>query len=86
VPIAIDARGEKLSKQTRAAPLPANALPVLCAAWRFLGQPMPAGAGAPATVAEFWAWAIAVWNPGRLPPAAMLPAPQLLEGGASGKV
>lgn len=74
VPVAVDASGAKLSKETRAAALPAAALPALIAAWRFLDQPMPAGSGAPATVAEFWAHAIAAWNPGRLPRAAALPA------------
>ena len=80
VPIAINAAGEKLSKQTRAAPLPDDALPALCAAWSFLGQPLPEAGAAPASVAEFWAWAIAAWNPARLPPTAMLPAPAQFEG------
>jgi glutamyl-Q tRNA(Asp) synthetase len=75
VPIAIDASGAKLSKQTRAAPLPAAPLPALVAAWRFLDQPLPAGSGAPATIGEFWQWAATAWNPARLPPLAMLPAP-----------
>ena len=39
VPVAINPSGEKLSKQTRAAALPDKPLPVLLAAWRFLGQP-----------------------------------------------
>jgi glutamyl-Q tRNA(Asp) synthetase len=73
-PIAINARGEKLSKQTRAPPLPANPLPTLMLAWRFLDQPMlPASIG---TVAEFWRWAHRAWNPRVLPPVAMLPAPR----------
>ena len=72
VPVAIDAAGEKLSKQTRARPLPDEALPPLVAAWRFLDQPAFA---APTSVVEFWDRAIASWNPARLPPVAMLPAP-----------
>ena len=40
--------GEKLSKQTRAAPLPDDPLPALLAAWRFLDQPLPADRAAPA--------------------------------------
>ena len=42
VPAAVNAAGEKLSKQTRAVPLPMDS-PVasLCAAWRFLNQPAP---------------------------------------------
>jgi len=86
VPIAIDARGEKLSKQTRAPALPRDALPALLAVWRLLGQPLPEGTGLPASVPEFWSWAFAAWNPGRLPPTAMLPAPARFEGAASRKV
>jgi glutamyl-Q tRNA(Asp) synthetase len=71
VPVAIDAAGEKLSKQTRARPLPDDPLPALVAAWRFLDQP----AMAPASVAAFWDRAIASWTPARLPPVPMLPAP-----------
>ncbi len=75
-PIAIDAKGEKLSKQTRAAPLPADPLPTLNIAWQFLDQPAPP---APvATVAEFWQWAHRAWNPRVLPPINMLPAPRSL--------
>ena len=86
VPIAIDGNGEKLSKQTRAAPLPAQPLPALVAAWRFLEQPLPAGSGAPATVVEFWEWALRAWNPAQLPPVPMLPAPPAFRPGASGGV
>jgi glutamyl-Q tRNA(Asp) synthetase len=75
VPIALNAAGEKLSKQTHAAPLPDEPLPALVAAWRFLDQSLPAGSALPASVAEFWQWAIDAWNPARLPPVPMLPAP-----------
>lgn len=75
-PVAIDAAGEKLSKQTNAAPLPEDALPALIAAWRFLEQSLPERSEAPSTVVEFWSWAIAAWNPERLPRIAMLPAPR----------
>jgi glutamyl-Q tRNA(Asp) synthetase len=85
-PIAINVAGEKLSKQTRAAPLPEDALPALLAAWRFLGQSLPYGSGTPASVAEFWPCAINAWNPGQLPPTTMLPAPARFEGISSGKV
>lgn len=74
-PIAINAGGEKLSKQTHAAPLPDDPLPALLAAWRFLDQPSAQGSAAPSCVAEFWAYAIKAWSPARLPPIAMLPAP-----------
>lgn len=86
VPIAIDRSGAKLSKQTRASPLPANPLPALIAAYRFLDHPMPSGSAAPATTAEFWQWAIASWNSTRLPPIGMLPAPPAFRPDASGSV
>ena len=72
VPVAIDASGEKLSKQTRARALPDDPLPSLQAAWRFLDQP----AIEAATLAEFWAQAFRAWTPARLPPVKMLPAPR----------
>ena len=75
VPVAVNAAGLKLSKQTLAAPLPALALPALLAAWRFLDQPLPSGSACPASTGEFWRHAIEAWNPRRLPPAPMLPAP-----------
>ncbi len=73
VPVAVDAAGVKLSKATRAAALPADPLPALVAAWRFLDQSVPTGSAAPASVAEFWAHAITAWTPSRLPKAAALP-------------
>lgn len=74
VPVAVDASGEKLSKQTRAPPLPDDPLPALLAAWRFLDQ--PAALARPASVDAFWRHAFAAWTPARLPPVAMLPAPR----------
>ena len=85
-PVVINASGQKLSKQTRAAALPDDALPALLAAWRFLDQPLPEEGWVPASVAQFWAWAIAAWRPGRLPPCAMLPAPRSFEGPGTAKV
>ena len=73
VPVAIDAHGAKLSKQSGARGLPPSPLPALEAAWRFLQHAPPPGA--PSTTREFWAWALAHWQPARLPPASMLPAP-----------
>jgi glutamyl-Q tRNA(Asp) synthetase len=73
VPIAIDARGAKLSKQTGAHALPATPLPALLAAWQFLQQLPPPEA--PASVREFWRFASSHWQAARLPPVAMLPAP-----------
>ena len=86
VPVAVNAHGMKLSKQTRAAPLPDAAVPALLAAWRFLDQRLSEGSEAPRSVAEFWPCAIAAWNPARLPPTAMLAAPRRFETGSSGKV
>jgi glutamyl-Q tRNA(Asp) synthetase len=84
VPVALDAGGDKLSKQTRAPPLPADPLPALLAAWRLLEQPPPPAA--PASVVEFWQWATRAWTPGRLPPVAMLPAPAAFGAGAGARV
>ncbi|MFI4924409.1 MAG: tRNA glutamyl-Q(34) synthetase GluQRS, partial [Vicinamibacteria bacterium] len=72
VPVAIDASGEKLSKQTHARALPDDPLPALAEAWRFLEQP-PLDA---ATLSEFWTRAMVAWSPARLPPVKMLPAPR----------
>ena len=78
VPVALDAAGEKLSKQTEATALPRDPLPALVAAWRFLDQPPPA---APLrTVDDFWSHALRAWTPRRLPPLAMLPAPPVVAG------
>ena len=73
VPVAIDRRGAKLSKQAGAHPLPAAPLPALLAAWEFLGQSAPPDP--PSSAREFWAWASTHWRPARLPPAPMLLAP-----------
>jgi len=77
VPVALNAEGEKLSKQTRAKPLPREPLVALLAAWRFLDQP-PASP-LPASVREFWRHALSAWSPARLPPVPMLPAPPAYE-------
>ena len=62
LPVAVDARGDKLSKQTGAPPLDErNPGPVLWAALRFLGQQPPpelVGEAAPAIIA----WAVAHWD------------------------
>ena len=72
VPVAIDASGEKLSKQTHARALADDPLPTLCAAWSFLEQP----AFEPTTLPGFWTHALRAWTPSRLPPVRMLPAPR----------
>jgi glutamyl-Q tRNA(Asp) synthetase len=73
-PIAILPTGEKLSKQTGAAPLAMDPLPTLLRAWEFLGQREPPAP--PASVAEFWRWAHRMWTPADLPPVNMLPSPR----------
>jgi glutamyl-Q tRNA(Asp) synthetase len=74
VPVAVDATGRKLSKETGAAALPASALSALLTAWRFLEQPVPDEVLQ--SVAEFWSWAQASWRPAQLPRVAMRPAPR----------
>jgi glutamyl-Q tRNA(Asp) synthetase len=65
IPVAVNGRGEKLSKQTLAPALDAAAaLPTLQAAWRALNQ---APAPSVATHAEFWAHAARAWSVARLP-------------------
>jgi glutamyl-Q tRNA(Asp) synthetase len=67
LPVAVDARGEKLSKQTLALPVDAaQPLPALMAALSFLGQQPPRGL-ARATVRELLAWAIENWRLDRVP-------------------
>jgi len=67
LPVATNAAGEKLSKQTLAAPLDADQ-PVadLLRALRFLGQNPPA-ALAGAGLAEVWHWAHAHWSLAAVP-------------------
>jgi glutamyl-Q tRNA(Asp) synthetase len=86
VPVAVNAAGEKLSKQTGAAALPPDPVPPLVGAWRFLGQDGPEAAEDLAGADDFWAWAVPRWNPARLPPTAMLPAPWRIGEGGPGKV
>ena len=86
VPVAVNAAGEKLSKQTGAAALPDDPVPTLVGAWRFLGQEAPEGVDAHMGVQDFWGWAVSRWNPAQLPPTAMLPAPWQLGARGSGKV
>ncbi len=74
LPVAVNVRGEKLSKQTSAAPLPLTPLPALTAAWRFLNQPAPPEP--PGSVGDFWTWAVRAWSPALLPAVPTLQAPQ----------
>lgn len=63
VPIIVDRRGDKLSKQTRAAPVEASRPePVLFLLLRLLKQQPPAEL-AEAEAGEMLAWASAHWRP-----------------------
>lgn len=75
LPVASNAAGEKLSKQTLAPALdPARASRSLLRALRFLGQPAPAEL-ALATVSEVWAWALAHWSFAAIPRQRSIPLP-----------
>lgn len=73
LPIAVNAQGQKLSKQTYAAALdPAQAGLLMTQALAFLGHAPPAElAGAPCP--ELLAWALTAWNPAQLPRVAAIP-------------
>lgn len=75
LPVAVNHAGEKLSKQTFAAPVDAaRPLPALVTALSFLGQQPPRDL-ARTTVREFWEWALRNWSLARVPRAATAPAP-----------
>lgn len=66
LPVAVNGRGEKLSKQTHAAPLDsARPGPQLAAALDFLAQQPPAELSTCAPT-DILAWAVAHWQPDRL--------------------
>jgi glutamyl-Q tRNA(Asp) synthetase len=66
LPVAVDARGLKLSKQTHARPIPAaGSATYLAKALRFLNHEPPAGAAA--GLDALWRWAIEHWSAARLP-------------------
>lgn len=86
LPVAVNAAREKLSKQTRAKPVPDhNPLPALVAAWRFLDQASPAVAVL-GCVADFWAFAAAAWNPRALPQVPLRTAPMVSVPGPGPKL
>ncbi len=75
LPVATNAAGEKLSKQTLAPAVDAGGgVPLLAAALRFLGQSVPLAVERMAT-AEFWAWACAHWSPAAVPRRRASPGP-----------
>lgn len=71
LPVAVNAAGEKLSKQTLAPPIDvADPLPTFVAALDFLGQQPPEGL---ASLGEAWEWALANWSLDRVPRVRALP-------------
>lgn len=67
LPIAVDAQGKKLSKQTGALPVSGeHRSQTLCSALRFLGQPLDKGLEN-AAISEIWQWALAHWDMAGLP-------------------
>jgi glutamyl-Q tRNA(Asp) synthetase len=76
LPAAVNAAGEKLSKQTGAAPVDERSpVPLLAQVMDFLGQAPPAQLRS-ATLTEFWRWALAHWDAKRIPRRRSLPSPQ----------
>ncbi len=78
LPVAVDAQGAKLSKQTLATPLDVrNPAPALFAAAAFLGQNPPEelrrSLCRPAST-DFWAWARGNWRLDKVPPVLNLAA------------
>ncbi len=75
LPAAVNASGEKLSKQTLARPLDAARAPALItAALELLGQ-HPPDALRRADLREVWSWSLARWNLDQVPGQRTLPAP-----------
>lgn len=75
LPAAVNAAGEKLSKQTRAAPVDErDPVPLLAQVLAFLGQAPPEQLRR-ATLAGFWDWALSNWNAEHIPRRRSLPAP-----------
>ncbi|MBS1170560.1 MAG: glutamyl-queuosine tRNA(Asp) synthetase, partial [Burkholderiaceae bacterium] len=67
LPVAVNAAGEKLSKQTMAAPLDdEKPVPALWRALEFLGQSPPA-ALQQASLHEFWEYATIHWSLAKVP-------------------
>jgi glutamyl-Q tRNA(Asp) synthetase len=67
LPVVVNAQGEKLSKQTGAAPVTtSDPVSQLVMAIRFLGQTPPAEL-AESDVTSFWQWATRNWKPEKIP-------------------
>jgi glutamyl-Q tRNA(Asp) synthetase len=82
LPVALNAAGEKLSKQTRAAAIETGA-PALVDALAFLGQRPPPELTR-ADVAEVWGWALANWELAAVPRRRSLFV-ELLSGAVTGE-
>ena len=77
VPAAVNAQGEKLSKQTLARPLELHDVaPLLVAALAFLGQ-LPPPDLANASVRDIWRWADENWDIGKIPRQRSMRAPAI---------
>jgi glutamyl-Q tRNA(Asp) synthetase len=75
LPVAVNAEGEKLSKQTLAAAIdPAKGAQALADALAFLGNAPPEKLRK-ARAADVWSWAIEHWDARRIPRKKALPAP-----------
>lgn len=75
LPVAVNADGQKLSKQTFATALdPANPVPSLCKALGFLGQQPPVEL-LQADLDSLWHWAIEHWQAEAVPRTLSLPYP-----------
>ena len=67
LPVAVNAAGQKLSKQTLAMAVAADtAVPALAATLEFLGQPSAASTHR-MSLRAFWRAAVEQWNPARIP-------------------
>jgi glutamyl-Q tRNA(Asp) synthetase len=76
LPVAVNRNGEKLSKQTLAAPLGiTDAAVQLWRALRFLGQEPPADLAAEG-IPEIWRWALVNWRSEKIPHCRSLPEAQ----------
>jgi len=75
LPLATNATGEKLSKQTRASAVDAaGGSEQLAAALRFLGHAVPPALNRESP-SDFWRWAVAAWSLARVPRLHGIPAP-----------
>ena len=80
LPVAVGEAGEKLSKQTFAAPVDAERpVPALAQALAFLGQRPPADL-ARASLADLWQWALTSWNLARVPQVRTAHVPVMSDG------